>query len=225
MPHEEFLKLSKDEFSCSAADRLRGFIVSGRLKPGERLIERDLAERLGISRTPVREALTNLQREGLVSDAGQRGVRVSKLSCDEIVSIYQVIGGLERTALRTTLKVTPAMRTALRKSTERRLRAGRDIERLIEADLAWHQALTAFTSNIVVHRLLQAPQLMAQRYERAFFGEESNRYRSTKEHDQIQGYIEAGDLHTAANLVESHWLDNIDPMVSAVRASQTDTEM
>jgi DNA-binding GntR family transcriptional regulator len=206
----------------SATDSLRSAIVTGQLRPGERLVERDIAERFGISRTPVREAFFQLQRDGLATTGQGRGLFVSFLCEAEITRIYQILGGLERIAVRHTEKASAEMLSRLRKATAKRRRAGGDIERIIAADIAWHQALTDSTSNLKVLDLLGAPRALAERYERAFFRAKANQERSTREHEEIQELVEAGDLRTAADLVEDHWLDNIRPMASALRKKRAE---
>jgi DNA-binding GntR family transcriptional regulator len=76
-------------------DRLRALILSRHLKPGERLVQSELAERLGVSRTPVREALHKLAAEGLVTISHYKGASVAALSRAELEGIYSVRTALE----------------------------------------------------------------------------------------------------------------------------------
>jgi DNA-binding GntR family transcriptional regulator len=80
---------------ASAAERLRDLIIEGELAPGTRLNERALGERLGISRTPLREALRVLAAEGLVLLHPNRGAQVVRLSGDDIRESFEVMSGLE----------------------------------------------------------------------------------------------------------------------------------
>src|ERR1043165_1414211 len=113
------------------AERLRVLILECRLAPGARLVERDLADLLGVSRTPVREALFQLRREGLVSTSDSRGLFVSGLSDAEIVEIYQALAALERAALRQLSVVADAMLSALAAARRRLLAAHGAPERAI----------------------------------------------------------------------------------------------
>lgn len=74
---------------------LRNAILDGKLRPGERLVERDIAEKLGISRTPVREAIRKLELEGLVSHYPRKGVVVAGLSKEEVIEILAIRSVLE----------------------------------------------------------------------------------------------------------------------------------
>jgi DNA-binding GntR family transcriptional regulator len=88
-----------DSLADDAYTRLRGDIVSGRIRPNARLIAADLAQELAISRTPVREALQLLAADGLVASA-KRGYVVREHTADEIREIYEVRAGLESMAAR-----------------------------------------------------------------------------------------------------------------------------
>ena len=81
-------------------DKLREAIASQRYRPGDRLVERDLCEQLGVSRTLVREALRYLEAEGLVQSQGQRGPVVARLTIAETRQIYEIRGALESLAAR-----------------------------------------------------------------------------------------------------------------------------
>ena len=76
-------------------DKLRDAIISTQLKPGQRLVERELCEALDVSRTSVREALRHLESEGLVQFAGQRGPSVSVLNTQDVKNIYELRAALE----------------------------------------------------------------------------------------------------------------------------------
>lgn len=76
-------------------DKLRDAIISSQLKPGQRLVERELCQALDVSRTSVREALRHLESEGLVQYVGQRGPSVSVLSQQDIKNIYELRAALE----------------------------------------------------------------------------------------------------------------------------------
>lgn len=79
-------------------DYLRQEMELGNLKPGERINEKELCQKLGVSRTPIREALIQLEREGFIEISPRKSIRVKKLTLKEIEDIYQVIGALESEA-------------------------------------------------------------------------------------------------------------------------------
>lgn len=79
-------------------DYLRQEMESGNLKPGERINEKEICQKLGISRTPIREALIQLEREGFIEISPRKSIRVKKLTLKEIEDIYNVVGTLEAEA-------------------------------------------------------------------------------------------------------------------------------
>jgi DNA-binding GntR family transcriptional regulator len=84
----------------SIAERVRAAILSGELEPGSKLIETELAERFGTSRGPIREAIRELAREGLVTELPRRGTRVSTLTAHDLSEVYAVREALEVAASR-----------------------------------------------------------------------------------------------------------------------------
>ncbi len=79
-------------------DYLKQEMESGNLKPGDRINEKEICQKLGVSRTPIREALIQLEREGFVEISPRKSIRVKKLTLKEIEDIYQIIGALESEA-------------------------------------------------------------------------------------------------------------------------------
>lgn len=94
---DDCLKISRNTATLReiVLDKLRGAIEQQQLQPGERLVERDLCERLGVSRTSVREALRHLESEGLVEFADARGPRVTLLGPQEARELFELRGALE----------------------------------------------------------------------------------------------------------------------------------
>jgi DNA-binding GntR family transcriptional regulator len=88
-------KVVRQQLHGTVVEHLRGFIVEGVLEPGKKLNERELCETLGISRTPLREALKVLASEGLIDLAPNRGASVSKMSELELRETFELMSGLE----------------------------------------------------------------------------------------------------------------------------------
>lgn len=133
------------------AEALREAIVSGALTAGSNLVEADLAETFEVSRGPVRDALRELAREGLVVDLPRRGTVISTLSFTDIQEVYEVREGLEMVAvgllierasstqLAQLMEFITAMESAWARKSE--------YAESLEADLAFHKALVALSSN------------------------------------------------------------------------------
>ena len=88
-------KVERQQLHDAVIEHLRSFIVEGMLEPGKKLNERELCEMLGISRTPLREALKVLASEGLIDISPNRGASVSKMSEAELRETFEVMSGLE----------------------------------------------------------------------------------------------------------------------------------
>jgi DNA-binding GntR family transcriptional regulator len=140
-----------------AVKRLRAAIVSGDFELGQPLSERQLAAMLAISKTPVREALAQLRREGLVRILPQRGATVFTLSQQEVVEICELRQALEASALKAAIERNPrrfadALATIVQRMAK--ARAGGDVKGYLEEDTAFHLAFFAHCGN----------GLMAQNY-------------------------------------------------------------
>lgn len=91
-PLDDSLRVTRDQPTLRemVLDKLRHAIMSFQLMPGDRLVERDLCDRLGVSRTSVREALRHLEAEGLVEHIGNRGPRVAVITLEDARDIYEL---------------------------------------------------------------------------------------------------------------------------------------
>lgn len=126
------------------ADQLRDAIQSGRLAPGERLVERRLAAELGVSHIPIREALARLADEGLVERLARRGSRVRSLTKDDLDEISTLRVLLEQfVAVRVQERLTDRSEAELRKLVTSMIVAARrgDAQRLLELDSRFHERL------------------------------------------------------------------------------------
>ncbi|MDF2963656.1 MAG: GntR family transcriptional regulator [Paenibacillus sp.] len=113
----------KDEELSPIRDKVYQYIkqaiVQGLYKSGERIIERELADQLNVSRTPIREALFRLESQGFVKTLPRKGVVVSKLSPEEIIEIFTILGALESLAMKmAALNAEPSHRDELKRIIE-----------------------------------------------------------------------------------------------------------
>lgn len=182
--------------SETVADALRAMIVDGRLGPGERVNEVRLAHALGVSRTPLREALSRLLAEGAVASTPAIGYWIRPLTAEECGQLYDIRPLLDPEALRLSGVPSPA-RLAKLEGLNRRFAAARDGERAIALDDQWHLALIAECANRVLVEMIQAIMLRTRRYELALLREEPNRARSGEDHGRILAALSAGDLTAA----------------------------
>src|SRR5438128_944967 len=126
------------------ADALRGEIVDGRLEPGERVLEVDLARRFGVSRQPVREAIRTLEREGLLTSLPNRGTFVTRVSLEDAMAIQDIRAQLEGLAARlAVVQLTTADFKRLRELVKDMRSAGRRRapHDLVALDLEFHNVI------------------------------------------------------------------------------------
>ena len=147
-------------------DVLHEAILSGDLRPGQPLIETELAAQLGVSRAPLREAIQILNSEGLVETIPRRGTRVRSLDRKDIVELYSLRGVLEALAIRCIIDQSdPCDLRRLEAICERMLRAANDgrIRKLNELDLSFHDTLITMSGHSL---LLTTWNLVALRVRR-----------------------------------------------------------
>ena len=197
--------------------QLRALIVQGRLAPGSRIIETDIAERLGVSRTPVREALQRLQQEGYVVGAPlahQSRLTVAPLTKQDVRELLNIVGTLEGLAA-----FGAAERSATERATlARALRAlnldfrraaeahATDHNRVYDFDDAFHQRLVDEGAGARLRALHAAVKPQAERYIRMYIsllvGDVGP---SVDEHDVIVRAIREGDPEGAQHAVQTNW--------------------
>lgn len=211
-------ELGKTSLREQALASLRGAISSGALPPGTRLVEADLSAKLGISRGTLREALRQLQQDGLVEADARGRLSVRSLGTPEIIDIFLVRGALEALAVRTLCGLedpTAALR-ALRDAIAAMEAPDRSqIPERIEADLEFHRTLVRTTGNATL--LHQWTQLEGSiRMSIMFAGaERAMRNMDVDRHRQIVDAIEAGDPDAAAQVLREHMHDAADTLISA----------
>jgi DNA-binding GntR family transcriptional regulator len=180
--------------------RLRDAIVEGALAPGEQLRDADLAARLGVSRTPVREALLRLAEAGLVVAQPGRSTRVSSLEMQDVRDARSVVAAMHEVAVREAIdRFTPsdieAMREANRRFSEA-IHAG-DVEGALRADDDLHRIPVKLAGNRALMGVLDQYLPVLRRAERLRFSSVAGRA-SIARHDELIERCAAGDSEGAA---------------------------
>ncbi|MCR5356450.1 MAG: GntR family transcriptional regulator [Lachnospiraceae bacterium] len=189
---------------------LRQGILKGDLKPGERLMEIHLASRLGVSRTPIREAIRMLELEGLVTMVPRRGAEVARISKQDLRDVLEVRRSLDSLAVNLACKrIDDEEKAALKQAEddfERAVKTG-DATTIAEADVKFHDVILKASKN---GRLMQMVNNLAERvyrYRLEYIKDSSNHSRLIEEHRKIVEYIEGGDVEKACMAIETH-IDN-----------------
>jgi DNA-binding GntR family transcriptional regulator len=195
----------KDSLTKVASDRIRGRILDGTLKPGERLVEDRLSIELGVSRVPVREALLGLSREGLVRLEPRRGASVAEVTpkiVDELVEVRALLEGLNArlAARRHDPKIVALLRDTLKRGNAAATDGAQD--ELSRLNAEFHERLTEASRNSVLADTMRS---LRERTGLAFALNSRLRARDDwQEHAEILAAVIAGDEELAALLATRH---------------------
>jgi DNA-binding GntR family transcriptional regulator len=199
------MAISRQPLRADVHQELLGLILQGSLAPGQRLRDAELAQQLGVSRTPVREALLRLEREGFISSQLHQGFSVKPLSESEIRDVYPLVGLLECSALDELAAPAGAKLARLDELARAMHQEGADPLRRIELDQAWHRALLAECGNQHLARILGDLKQILFRYEYAFMQVPEWVEESAQEHEAIAQALERGRRRDAVRLLDAHW--------------------
>lgn len=194
--------------SVAATEVIREAILDGRLPPGRRLKEEELAQELGISRTPVREALLMLQAEGLVDASPNRGATVRSHSVEDLTDLYQLRALLEGyAARRAATRLSEEAIAELRESCDRfdvLIRDGAEMRVLVKENLVFHQAILESAGSArlgtMVRQVVELP-LVYRSY--AWYSREQQQI-SAHYHSQITRALESRDSERAELVMKEH---------------------
>lgn len=198
-------------------ERLREFIVRGQLAPGSRVVESDIAARLGVSRTPARSALHRLQQEGyIVSGDGARDNRlvIAPLTQEDARELFLIIGLLEGLAAREAAELPAKKRSdlvhdlrQLNKDLSEEAGCPRpDQLRLFALDTSFHRQYVIAAAGKRLMSLHDAIKPQGERYIRLYISSLSDEIAtSVKEHAAIIAQIEKGDSLAAQSAVDKNW--------------------
>ncbi len=192
-----------DNLTSLAYKAIRRSILEGRFDRDGKLTEESLAQQLGISKSPIREALTKLESDGLIRIQPRRGAYLRTFSPDEIRDLYDLREALEVHVVRTATLTAPLLkrlRASGRKLIE--LRARNDKTGYIEEDIAFHAALAEATGNRMLTRALENLQSQILLVRRKTYDLSSSTAASM--HDAIVTALESNDRETAQALMREH---------------------
>ena len=186
---------------------IRKAILKETLKPGERLMENTVAEKLGVSRTPVREALRMLSDEGLVVLIPRRGAQVAQISAKELNDVLEVRVVLEELAtIKACEHMTDEDLAAFEEALEdfRQSTIGGDITEIAEADIRFHDVLYRLADNRRLQNILSNLREQMYRYRLEYLKKEGVYETLIREHEEILEAVRRGDAAGAKELMRMH---------------------
>ena len=195
--------VDRPNLSEELVETVRDMIVDGKLEAGGRVNEVHLAARLGVSRTPLREALMRLVSEGAVSVVPRLGFFVCPLTAEEVENIYPMRSILDPAALR--LAGIPSRSKLERLALiNRRFAAATDPGEIVRFDDQWHLTLIEACPNTILLDLIQQFMWRTRRYELGLMRARAHVQSSSACHDRIVAALEASDLEEACRELEGN---------------------
>ena len=187
--------------------QLREEILYGKLKPGERLMEVALSERLGVSRTPIREGIRLLEKEGLVVMLPRRGAHVASITAKQLADVLEARRTLETFTMNACCaRITRTRYEELKKANERFAEAinGGNLRDMADTDTEFHNIIIDTAGNEKVKEMLVNLKEQIFRYKYEFMKEMSDPTRLVREHDQIIKAIGESRSDRAVELIKLH---------------------
>ena len=183
---------------------IRESILSGGLKPGSKIIESQLAASFGVSRTPLREALLHLEREGLVRSDLRRGFTVEPLSARDVRETYPLLAALECLAVRNSAEFIPPLLPSLEQLNEK-FRRARSPKQALELDTQFHNTLMSPSRNSRLAELVVSLRLAIRRYEHIYMSDTSMIPTSADQHETILAAFRKGAVDKALKEIELNY--------------------
>lgn len=216
--YNEFLPLRDVVFNT-----LRQAILTGELKPGERLMEIHLAQRLGVSRTPVREAIRKLELEGLVTMYPRRGAEVAQItekSMSDVLEVRRAVDALcaELACERIAQEELAKLKTAC-EAFEQAVDTG-DIKKIAQADVGFHDIIVQATGNKRLVQLVNTLSEQMYRYRFEYIKDFSMHGNLVKEHKCIYESIVNKDSKMAREAAMLHIDNQKKTIIEQIRSEQ-----
>lgn len=208
--------LARDNISDSLVVELRNMLVDGRLPSGERVNEVHLSQQLGVSRTPLREALARLAQEGALTSVPRIGYFARPLTLEEFEQIYPIRPLLDPEALRLAGLPSRERMGRLRELNER-IAGEREADTVIGLDDEWHLELITDCPNRVLIELIEQFIRRTRRYELALMREREKVAVATANHKAIMAALRRRDLGAACAALRTNLQTGYEPIASWLR--------
>ncbi|MCC8044977.1 MAG: GntR family transcriptional regulator [Clostridiales bacterium] len=186
---------------------LRQAILRGEISPGERLMEIHLAQKLGVSRTPVREAIRMLELEGLVTTVPRKGTVVAEITVSDLEDVLEVRQALEELAVKLVCRKITKEQLAQMKDLAAQFcetLKGDDVVACAEADMKFHDAIYNATGNQRLIQILNNLREQMYRYRMEYLKDKDSHRILVKEHEEILQALQEHDENKALAAISRH---------------------
>ena len=216
------IPISRSSIREKVYNTLLEWIMEGVLRPGEKILDKDLAVKMGVSRTPVREALRRLEDKHLVESAANRWTRVAEIPAEEPQLIYPILWTMEELAIAQAFAaLTPRDLAAMGDANSALEQALKDHDPLSasKADTRFHAVYIRRADNPFLSTILNDLKIRCRRIEVAYFGGSALASDSVAEHRLILEAIAATDLAAVQQRIRLNWQSSL-KRIEAVIAKQ-----
>lgn len=186
---------------------LKRKILTGEIAADTRLMEIKLSERMNVSRTPIRDAIRQLAKDGLVTIEPRRGAYVSKISVKDLVDVFEVREDLEGlAAYLAAQRITDPKKQELKELTSEYERAvlNEDKEALVYYDEKFHSSIVECSDNEVLKEMLEHIRELSMRFRYIYYGDFSHYIKMPAEHQRIMNAICSGNADEARKEADAH---------------------
>lgn len=202
---------------------LREAILKGDLKPGERLMELQLASKLGVSRTPIREAIRMLEQEGLAVTTPRKGAEVAKMTLKDMEDVLEIRDALDELAVRIAcqkisdeqLRQLEDMKELFEKSTQ----TG-NVKKIAEADVTFHDVIYEATGNLKLVTLLNNLREQVYRYRVEYIKDPKNYPTLIAEHEAILESLKNRDVKNAVEAMHVHVANQAEAVKTVIQEQE-----
>lgn len=202
---------------------LREAILRGDLIPGERLMELQLASKLGVSRTPIREAIRMLEQEGLAITIPRKGAIVAGMTEKDMQDVLEIREALEELSVQVACdKITDEEIARLEKNMknfERSLKSG-DLKKMAQADVEFHDVIYQATDNPKLISMLNNLREQMYRYRVEYLKNPENHRQLLLEHEAIYQGILAKDKEVVKDMIRRHISNQVDVVKHIIREQE-----
>ena len=203
-------------------ESLREAIIQGRLRPGERLMEIQLAEEMGVSRTPVREAIRKLELEGFVVMVPRKGAYVAGISVKDIVDVFEVRAALEGLAAGLAAeRITDDEMDQLERSIHKiNVSAEEDLKAIVEGDTSFHALIYKASRNQRLVQIIINLQEQINRFRMTSLAQPGRLKIALDEHTKIVEAISDRNVESSQQLATEHIENAEQSLLNALREEE-----
>lgn len=217
------LRIKRTFMRDQAYDILQDWMITGKLEPGTKLKDQELSDMLGISRTPIREALLRLENVGLVITKANSSTTVAPIDLKEASDVYSIVEVLECLAIEQGFNhLRDEHITELEDLNNQFLTKleEKDNVSAFQVDNDFHNRLVMLSNNMELSNVLLNLKVKVQRMETHYFGQNNHSYESVKEHQRIIEALKKRDKDSLLQAVRGNWQNSL----KRIQQNQADSE-